>query len=119
MSMAVLLTDEAGVVLEHEAKPVAGLIKIPLPFETRFHYRNVAAAHAKEAAALLPPKTARRCEMLGTAGRWLKDRHEDQARKIYKEAVATCFRAKSPKWLEAATWWSEWGRGTLRSSRRG
>lgn len=79
---------------EHEAKPVLGMIKVPLPFETRFHYRNVAAAHAQEAAALLPSKSARRCEMLGTAGRWLKDRHKDQAQRLYKEAIATCFRVE-------------------------
>ena len=47
------------------------LAKHRLPWEYRFHYRWLAAALAKKAAALLPDRTEEKADVLNQAGSWL------------------------------------------------
>lgn len=50
----------------------------------RFHYRLVAAAHAGQAADVLPPRSQAFAAVLCEGTRWLIDRQPEDAQKLYK-----------------------------------
>ncbi len=74
--------------------------------DKRFHYRYLAAALARRAAALLPDGTEEKAEYLATAGSWLKLQDPDAALPFYRALEHCCGRtptghaAREIHWLQ-------------------
>jgi len=74
--------DEVDRVTEH---------RVP---ERRYHYRYRAAELAWWAASLLPNDSDETARILDTAGRWLKGRDPNEARRFYQALVIRCGNTK-------------------------
>ena len=66
------------------------LAKHVLAYEYRFHYRWVAAALAKKAAALLPDGSEEKADVLNNAGSWMFSRDEKREEEFFFEIKRTC-----------------------------
>ena len=66
------------------------LAKNVLSYEYRHHYRWVAAALAKKAAALLPAGSEEKADVLNTAGSWMFSRDEKREEEFFFAIKETC-----------------------------
>ena len=83
--------DERARVLRHAPE-----VKPPV----RYHYREIAAELAWQAAALMPDQSPDIAAVLWEAGGWIKNRAPDRADRFYKALVRRCGR--TPLGAEAA-----------------
>lgn len=73
----------------------------------RYHYREIAAALAWQAAALMPDQSPDTAAVLWEAGCWIKNRAPDRADRFYKALVRRCGRTPLGAEADRLRWFPE------------
>lgn len=84
------LTKKVKFSIPPSAEEKRRLAKHILAYEYRYHYRWVAAALAKKAAALLPDGSEEKADVLNNAGTWMFSRDEKREEEFFFEIKRAC-----------------------------